>query len=65
MMEFATQVGREDSGLVEAVQLGLDSGMVPQGRLLLSSEHLIQHFQGLVFEALTSADVDGLPERPS
>jgi phenylpropionate dioxygenase-like ring-hydroxylating dioxygenase large terminal subunit len=56
MMEFAMQVGREDSGLVEAVQLGLDSGMVPQGRLLLSSEHLIQHFQGLVFEALTSEE---------
>ena len=56
MMEFATQVGREDSSLVEAVQRGLDSGMVTQGRLLLSSEHLIQHFQGLVFEALTQTD---------
>jgi phenylpropionate dioxygenase-like ring-hydroxylating dioxygenase large terminal subunit len=54
MMEFAMQVGREDSGLVEAVQRGLDSGMVTQGRLLLSSEHLIQHFQGLVFDALTA-----------
>jgi hypothetical protein len=29
--------------------------MVPQGRLLLSSEHLIQHFQRLVFEALVDA----------
>jgi choline monooxygenase len=56
MMDFAIQVGREDSGLVEAVQLGLDSGMVSQGRLLLSSEHLIQHFQSLVFEALTSEE---------
>jgi hypothetical protein len=56
MMEFATQVGREDSSLVEAVQRGLDSGMVTQGRLLLSSEHLIQHFQGLVFEALTQTE---------
>jgi phenylpropionate dioxygenase-like ring-hydroxylating dioxygenase large terminal subunit len=52
MMDFANQVGLEDSGLVEAVQRGLDTGMVPQGRLLLSSEHLIQHFQHLVFEAL-------------
>ena len=52
MMDFANQVGLEDSGLVEAVQRGLDTGMVPQGRLLLSSEHLIQHFQRLVFEAL-------------
>jgi choline monooxygenase len=52
MMEFANQVGREDASLVESVQQGLDTGMVPHGRLLLSSEHLIQHFQSLVFEAL-------------
>jgi phenylpropionate dioxygenase-like ring-hydroxylating dioxygenase large terminal subunit len=55
LMDFATQVGIEDSTLVESVQEGLESGMVPQGRLLLSSEHLIQHFQRLVFEALTDA----------
>jgi phenylpropionate dioxygenase-like ring-hydroxylating dioxygenase large terminal subunit len=54
MIEFASQVGREDRALVEAVQRGLDSGMVPHGQLLVSSEHLIQHFQRLVFEALTS-----------
>ena len=53
MMEFATQVGREDATLVESVQRGLASGMVPHGRLLTSSEHLIQHFQRLVHEALT------------
>jgi choline monooxygenase len=52
IMDFANQVGREDAGLVESVQRGLASGMVPQGRLLLSSEHLIQHFQRLVAEAL-------------
>jgi choline monooxygenase len=55
MMEFANQVGREDASLVESVQRGLNTGMVPQGRLLLSSEHLIQHFQRLVFEALVEA----------
>jgi hypothetical protein len=55
MMEFANQVGREDASLVESVQRGLNTGMVPQGRLLLSSEHLIQHFQRLVFEALVDA----------
>jgi phenylpropionate dioxygenase-like ring-hydroxylating dioxygenase large terminal subunit len=55
MMEFANQVGNEDASLVESVQRGLDTGMVPQGRLLLSSEHLIQHFQKLVFEALAEA----------
>jgi phenylpropionate dioxygenase-like ring-hydroxylating dioxygenase large terminal subunit len=56
MMEFANQVGIEDAALVESVQRGLDTGMVPQGRLLLTSEHLIQHFQRLVFEALTGSD---------
>jgi phenylpropionate dioxygenase-like ring-hydroxylating dioxygenase large terminal subunit len=55
MMDFANQVGLEDSGLVEGVQRGLDTGMVPHGRLLLSSEHLIQHFQPLVFEALAES----------
>jgi phenylpropionate dioxygenase-like ring-hydroxylating dioxygenase large terminal subunit len=55
MMAFANQVGNEDAGLVESVQRGLDTGMVPQGRLLLSSEHLIQHFQHLVFEALAES----------
>jgi phenylpropionate dioxygenase-like ring-hydroxylating dioxygenase large terminal subunit len=52
MMDFGIQVGNEDAALVESVQRGLDTGMVPHGRLLLSSEHLIQHFQGLVFQAL-------------
>jgi phenylpropionate dioxygenase-like ring-hydroxylating dioxygenase large terminal subunit len=52
MMAFATQVGMEDMALVESVHRGLSSGMVPHGRLLLSSEHLIQHFQALVADAL-------------
>jgi phenylpropionate dioxygenase-like ring-hydroxylating dioxygenase large terminal subunit len=55
MMDFATQVAREDRGLVESVQRGLASGMVPHGRLLPSSEHLIQHFQRLVADALAPA----------
>ncbi len=53
MMAFAQQVGNEDDSLVESVQRGLRSGMVRQGRLLLGSEHLIHHFQGLVFQALS------------
>jgi choline monooxygenase len=53
IMAFASQVGAEDAALVESVQRGLTSGMIPHGRLLLSSEHLIQHFQNLVFGALT------------
>ena len=53
MMEFANQVGREDASLVASVQVGLSSAMIPHGRLLTSSEHLIQHFQRLVHEALS------------
>jgi choline monooxygenase len=52
MMAFAAQVGAEDDALVQSVQRGLASGMVPRGRLLLRSEQLIHHFQGLVLEAL-------------
>ena len=53
MIAFGNVVGQEDNDLVASVQRGLDSGMVPQGRLLLSSEHLIQHFQKLVHAALS------------
>ena len=50
--DFGAEVGQEDKGLVESVHRGLRSGMVEQGRLLLGSEHLLQHFQRLVHEAL-------------
>ncbi len=53
MMAFANQVGAEDASLVASVQLGLSSGMIPHGRLLPTSEHLIQHFQRLVHDALS------------
>ncbi|HEY7196713.1 MAG TPA: aromatic ring-hydroxylating dioxygenase subunit alpha [Gaiellaceae bacterium] len=52
IMAFGAQVGQEDMALVESVQQGLDSGMVPNGRLLPESEQLIQHFQRLLYEAL-------------
>ncbi len=53
VMAFSEQVGQEDNSLVESVQRGLASAMVPQGRLLLGSEKLIHHFQALVLEALS------------
>jgi len=52
IVAFSQQVAAEDQSLVQSVQAGLESGAVPQGRLLLSSERLIHHFQRLVFEAL-------------
>jgi phenylpropionate dioxygenase-like ring-hydroxylating dioxygenase large terminal subunit len=52
LVAFSRQVGAEDDSLVRNVQAGLDSGVVPQGRLLLNSEPLLGHFQRLVFDAL-------------
>jgi carnitine monooxygenase subunit len=52
---FGNVVGAEDVELVQSVHRGLKSGMVEQGRLLLDSEMLIQHFQLLVHDALAGA----------
>ncbi len=54
LVAFSQQVGAEDDSLVRSVQAGLDSGVVPQGRLLMNSEPLIGHFQRWVFDALAS-----------
>ena len=52
---FGAIVGREDTELVESVHRGLRTGLVPQGRLLPSSERLLQHFQRLVADAHATA----------
>jgi choline monooxygenase len=51
---FEDQVMKEDIGLVESVQVGLASGVLNHGRMLLSSEHALQHFQKLVYRALAA-----------
>lgn len=50
--EFLDEVGQEDVALVESVQRGMASGMVPHGQLILESERLVQYFQKLVYQAL-------------
>jgi choline monooxygenase len=52
VIEFGTQVGIEDQGLCESVQEGLDSRLVPQGKLMLESEGLIHDFQQKVVAAV-------------
>ncbi len=52
VMEFDRQVGQEDTDLVVTVQAGLDSGAVPQGRLMRESEQLIADFQRRVHDAV-------------
>jgi choline monooxygenase len=52
MLAFDSQVGAEDTVLVERVQRGLRSGALDHGRLLPESERLILHFQGLLVDAL-------------
>src|SRR5262249_16896193 len=55
MVDFIGQVQREDIIIVESVQRGLRSGFYEQGQLILSRENGIQHFQKLVFSALTGS----------
>jgi choline monooxygenase len=54
MVEFIDQVQREDIILCESVQRGLSSGFYDQGKLMIAYEQGIQHFQRLVFQALTT-----------
>ena len=54
LVAWDTQVAEEDVALVESVQRGLDSGAVPQGRLMVESEQLIADFQRRVRDALLS-----------
>ena len=53
--DFGQVVGTEDVALVESVHRGLRSNAIEQGRLLLDSEHLIQHFQLLVHDQLAAS----------
>jgi phenylpropionate dioxygenase-like ring-hydroxylating dioxygenase large terminal subunit len=52
LLAFDDQIGREDTALVEGVQLGVRSGVLQEGRLLSESEQLVAHFQRLCAEAL-------------
>jgi choline monooxygenase len=52
-LDWDGKVGAEDAGLVASVQTGLESGTVPQGRLVRESERLIADFQRRVRDALT------------
>jgi choline monooxygenase len=53
MVAFIDQVQQEDVIICESVQRGLSSGFCDQGRLVIRYEKGIQHFETLVFEALT------------
>jgi choline monooxygenase len=52
LVAWDTQVAEEDVSLVQSVQRGLESGAVPQGRLMSQSEQLIAAFQRRVHDAL-------------
>jgi choline monooxygenase len=65
MVAFIDQVQQEDIVICESVQRGLNSGCCDQGRLMLRYEKGIQHFERLVFEALTEVErPETLPDRP-
>ena len=52
VLDWDDQVGQEDTDLVVSVQAGLDSGTVPQGRLMRESEQLLADFQRRVYDAI-------------
>jgi carnitine monooxygenase subunit len=52
LLAWDNQVAEEDVSLVQSVQRGLDSGVVSQGRLMGTSEHLIADFQRRVHAAV-------------
>jgi carnitine monooxygenase subunit len=56
LVAWDTQVAEEDVSLVQSVQRGLESGAVPQGRLMSQSEQLIADFQRRVHDALVDGD---------
>jgi choline monooxygenase len=51
-ISFIDQVQREDIVLCESVQRGLSSGYFEQGKLMLSRERALRHFQKLVYHHL-------------
>jgi phenylpropionate dioxygenase-like ring-hydroxylating dioxygenase large terminal subunit len=51
---FIEQVQNEDTALCESVQVGLRSGAFDQGRLMLSRESALRHFQRLVYQSVTT-----------
>ena len=54
MIDFIHQVLSEDIVLCESVQRGLRSGFYTQGRLMVSRENGVHHFQNLVHRVLTA-----------
>jgi phenylpropionate dioxygenase-like ring-hydroxylating dioxygenase large terminal subunit len=55
-VELSDLVQREDVILCESVQRGLKSGVVKRGRLMLSRERGIQHFQKLLYRAVAGSE---------
>jgi len=55
LLEFDSQVGREDTELVENVHRGMRSGVLEQGTLMSVSEPLVAHFQRLTTDALVAS----------
>ena len=51
-VRFIDQVQREDIVLCESVQRGLRSGFFEQGKLMLTRESALRHFQRLVYRSL-------------
>jgi choline monooxygenase len=54
-VRFIDQVQREDTALCESVQRGMQTGFFTQGKLMLTREKGLQHFQRLVHRFVEAA----------
>ncbi len=56
LADFWDRVGMEDVALVESVQRGVTSGIVPRGRLVMGRESLVHAFQLLTLDQLQAKE---------
>lgn len=59
MLTYFGKVGEDDIQISEATQVGLEAGIITEGRLMDPSEELIRHFQEMVCNSLESAPASG------
>ena len=57
--EFSDMVQAEDIAICEQVQRGLGSGAYDRGRICVTYEHGMHHFQNLIRKAFDCPEISG------